>query len=79
MSTFLPPIEKPHGLIMKLAYAMTRLRFGKVVTPLKVFSARPPLAFGQFYSKIDKLDKKLLLPQETVFLIRQQVAPINVC
>jgi alkylhydroperoxidase family enzyme len=77
--TFLPPIEKPQGLIMKLAYAMTRRQFGKVLTPLKVHSARLPPAFGLFYSKIPNLDKKLLLPPETALLIREQVARINVC
>lgn len=76
---FLAPIEKPRGLTMKLAYAMTRRQFGKVLTPLKVFSARMPLAFGLFASKIGKLDKKLLLPPETALLIREQVARINVC
>ena len=29
MNTFLSPIEKPEGLIMKLAYAMTRRQLGK--------------------------------------------------
>jgi alkylhydroperoxidase family enzyme len=79
MDTFLPPIEKPKGLVMKFVYAMTRRQFGKVLTPLKVYSARMPIAFGMFYGKIGSLDKKLLLPRETVLLIRQQVARINVC
>jgi alkylhydroperoxidase family enzyme len=77
--TFLSPIEKPQGLIMKLAYYFTRRQFGKVLTPLKVHSARLPPAFGLFYTKIGKLDKKLLLPPETVLLIRETVARINVC
>jgi alkylhydroperoxidase family enzyme len=77
--TFLPPIERPKSLIMKLAYAMTRREFGKVLTPLKVHSARLPAAFGLFYAKIAKLDKKLLLSSETILLIREQVARINVC
>jgi alkylhydroperoxidase family enzyme len=77
--TFLPPIEKPKGLMMKLVYAMARRQFGKVVTPIKVFAARMPIAFGQFYGKISALDKKLVLPPETVLLIREQVARINVC
>ena len=77
--TFLPPIEKPPGLIMKLAYYFTRRQFGKVLTPLKVHSARLPPAFGLFYTKISKLDKMLTLPPETVLLIREQVARINVC
>lgn len=76
---FLPPIEKPKGLMMKLAYFFTRRQFGKVLTPLKVHSARLPSAFGLFYAKIGKLDKKLLLPPETVMLIREQVARLNVC
>jgi len=77
--TFLPPIEKPQGLMMKLAYYFTRREFGKVLTPLKVHSARLPTAFGLFYTKIAKLDKKLQLPAETALLIREQVARINVC
>jgi hypothetical protein len=60
--TFLPPIEKPRGLVMKLAYCFTRRQFGKVLTPLKVHSARLPPAFALFYTKISELDKKLLLP-----------------
>ena len=64
---------------MKLAYYFTHRQFGKVLTPLKVHSARLPTAFGLFYTKIAKLDKKLQLPPETALLIREQVARINVC
>jgi alkylhydroperoxidase family enzyme len=79
MDPFLPPIEKPTGLIMKLAYYFSQKQFGKVLTPLKVHSARLPAAFGLFYGKIGSLDKKLVLRRETVMLIREQVARINVC
>ncbi|HEY1948422.1 MAG TPA: hypothetical protein VGG97_15540 [Bryobacteraceae bacterium] len=64
---------------MKLAYYFTRRQFGKVLTPVKVHAARLPAAFGLFYGKISKLDKKLLLPPETILLIREQVARLNVC
>jgi alkylhydroperoxidase family enzyme len=70
------PIENPQEPMMKLAYAMARRQFGKVVTPLKVFAARLPIAFGLFSSKISKLDKKLQLPPETAMLIRER---LNVC
>jgi alkylhydroperoxidase family enzyme len=79
MSTFLPPIEKPKGLIKKLVYYFTRRQFGKVLTPVKVHSARLPAAFGLFYGKIGQLDKKLELPREMIFLVREQVARINIC
>ena len=65
--------------MMKLAYYFARRQFGKVLTPLKVHSARLPSAFGLFYGKVAQLDKKLTLPAELSMLIREQVARINVC
>ncbi len=79
METYLPPIERPRGLLMKLVYALTRKRFGTVLTPLKVHSARLPLAFGSWYGKISTLDHKVSLPADLAILIRHQVARINVC
>ncbi len=79
MDTFLPPIERPKGLINRLVFAMARRQFGKVPTPFKVVYARMPTAFGMFVGKISQLDKKLKLPRETAFLIRERVAQINVC
>jgi len=79
MATFLPPIESPHAPMTKLAYAMTRRQFGKVLTPVKVVYSRMPVAFGMFVSKIAKLDKKLSLSPELAMLVREQVARINVC
>jgi alkylhydroperoxidase family enzyme len=77
--SFLSPIDNPKNLMMKLVFFFTRRQYGKVLTPLTVFAARMPLAFGMFYGKVSSLDKKLLLPQETALLIRVQVARINVC
>src|SRR5438045_4308378 len=79
MNTFLSPIEKPQGLMFKLASFFTLGQFGKVLTPLKVHSARLPSAFGLFYAKIGRFDKKLTLSQATALLIRERVARINVC
>ncbi len=79
METFLPPIEKPKGIMIKLAYYFVRKQFGKVFSPLAIHSARLPSAFGLFYTKVSKLDKKLILPEETAMLIRMRVAGINIC
>src|ERR1700730_13245610 len=79
LETLIPPIERPRGLMMKLAYRSTRRQFGKVLAPLKVCFARLPAGFGLFCGKVARLDKKLLLPPQTVLLIRGQVARINVC
>jgi AhpD family alkylhydroperoxidase len=64
---------------MKLVYALAKRRFGQVLTPLKVFSARMPLAFGTWVGKVSQLDHKLSLEIGLVHLIRQKVAQINVC
>jgi len=79
MDTFLPPIEKPASLIMKLVFYFTKRQFGKVLAPLTVFSARLPSAFGMFYGKAYQLDKKMKLPAELAMLIRQKVSQINIC
>jgi alkylhydroperoxidase family enzyme len=79
MSTYLPPVGKPQSLVMKLVFFFSRRQFGKVLTPLSVFSARLPAAFGNFYGKVSKLDKKLVLPVDLRVLIREQVASINGC
>ena len=79
MDTFLAPIENPPSPMLKMVYAMSKRQFGKVMTPLKVFVPRMPLAFGTFIGKIAKLDKKLTLPLETAMLVRERVARINVC
>ncbi|HEU0167554.1 MAG TPA: carboxymuconolactone decarboxylase family protein [Chloroflexota bacterium] len=76
---FLPPVERPANPLLKLAYYFMRKQFGKVAGPLSVFSARMPLAFTTFYMKISRLDKKLLLPHETVLLVRERVASLNGC
>ncbi len=79
MATYLPPVEKPKGLFLKAMYFFTRRQFGKVMTPLSVFSARMPLAFTSFYGKVSRLDKKLELSSDTAVLIRERVASINTC
>jgi alkylhydroperoxidase family enzyme len=79
MATYLAPIDKPKGLMLKLVYTFTRRQFGKVATPIAVFSARMPNGFLSFYGKLSRLDKKLRLPAQTAMLIREQVASTNLC
>jgi alkylhydroperoxidase family enzyme len=79
VAPYLPPIEKPKGLVMRLVFSLTRRQFGKVPTPLAVASARMPAAFLMFYGKVPRLDKKLALPAETAMLVRERVAAANGC
>jgi alkylhydroperoxidase family enzyme len=79
MATYLPPVERPRGLMMKMVYYFSRRQVGKVIAPLAVFAARMPVGFGNFYGKVSKLDKKLQLPSPTMVVIRERVASINSC
>jgi alkylhydroperoxidase family enzyme len=79
MATYLPPVEKPKGMLKKLTYRLMRRMFGIVPTGTMVFTARMPTAFMSFYAKTYRLDKKLKLPTETTYLVRHEVASINTC
>jgi len=79
MSAFLKPVAKPKGFMMKMGYTYTRKQFGKVLSPLSVFSARMPAAFMSWYGKMGKLEKKLEIPFDIVLLIREYVASLNGC
>ncbi len=76
---FLRPIDEPSDPAVKQAFQNMKQYFGKVMTPARVFNSRMPPEFLEFYTEISVLDQKLELPKETVMLIRQQVARINVC
>ncbi len=78
MATYLAPVEKP-ALMMRMVYVLTRVQVGKVTAPISVFAARMPIAFGNFYGRVARLDKKLKIPKETAVLIREQVASVNTC
>jgi AhpD family alkylhydroperoxidase len=53
----LEPIEKPKGLMMRFAHWGTRRQFGKVMTPIKVVTARMPGSL-KLTSEIAKFEMK---------------------
>jgi alkylhydroperoxidase family enzyme len=79
MTSYLPRIEQPRSLMLKISYFFMRRRLGKVPTPVAVFSARVPFAFLRFSGKISQLDRKLKLAAPTTGLVREQVARVNGC
>jgi AhpD family alkylhydroperoxidase len=78
-TAFVAPVEHPRGVFLTMGYAYSRRQFGKVFSPLSTFCARMPSAFTRFYGKIGSLDKRLELDQDTVKLLREQVASVNGC
>ena len=62
----LQPVEHPSGLMLRFAYWMTRRKFGKVITPMKVVTARVPKSMRVSY-EISKM-------MEHGFYARQGIA-----
>ena len=79
MKPKIAPIERPSGLMMKLVYWLTRKKFGKVMTPVKVIFARLPMSFGSYVQKLDKLEQQYELPKDLAVLVRTHVAQLNTC
>ena len=75
----LEPIENPRGLLLKIAYWMSKRRFGKVLMPLKVVYARNP---GLMWAsnQIEKtMEGRLSLDATLTTLIKVYLSMLNGC
>ncbi len=73
----LEPIEKPKGLMMRIAFWMTRRQFGKVLTPMKVLYPRMPGILRLSY-EIQKFEMKgIRLEPGLKFMVATLAAQIN--
>jgi AhpD family alkylhydroperoxidase len=75
----LEPIEKPKGLMMRIAFWMTRRRLGKVITPMKVVNARMPGSLKVSYELQKFQMKGIRLEPELHFMVTTLAAQINGC
>lgn len=75
----LSPVERPEGLKMKIAYWLTRRRFGKVLTPLKVVYSRVPKSLGLAQAMTKFMHSPFRIEKELVFLIESYTAILNKC
>src|SRR5262245_2513385 len=75
----LNPIEKPVGLMMRIAFWMTRRQFGKVMTPMKVVYTRVPEMMKLGYEIVKLETKGIRLKPELRCLIGTFVSQINGC
>ena len=75
----LQPIEEPRGLIMRVAYWMSRRQLGAVMSPLKVLYARSPKLGRLGYRMQTVVEKGLVLDEETRLLVTTHASLINGC
>jgi alkylhydroperoxidase family enzyme len=75
----LEPIEKPKGLMMRIAFWVTRRQLGKVITPMKVLYPRVPGMLKLSY-EIQKFEMKgIRLEPGLKFMVTTLAAQINGC
>ena len=75
----LQPIDKPKGLMMRIAFWMTQRQFGKVMTPMKVIYPRMPEAMKVSY-EIQKFETKgIRLDPALHLMVASLASEINGC
>jgi alkylhydroperoxidase family enzyme len=79
MTPYLHPIVKPRSLRLRVLSAVLKRVFGKAPSWLNVWSTRMPFAFTAWVGKVNSLNKKLTVDQDTVVLIRARVDDVNTC
>jgi len=75
----LEPIEKPRGLMLRIAYWASRRRLGKVMTPMKVVYARMPAILKVSYDLTMFTEKKIRLEPGLRLLVMAMAGSINRC
>lgn len=72
-------IQESHGVLVRIASWITKKKFGKVITPIKVIYSKKPdlLLLGDKISKYE--DKKIRLPEDLKFLIKSYCSTLNGC
>src|SRR5262245_514071 len=75
----LEPIEKPKGLLMRLAYWLSRRQLGKVMSSMKVIYARSPAVAWPGLWIVRAMESQLALEPELKLLITTQSSMLNGC
>jgi len=75
----LEPIEKPQGLLMRLAYWLSRRQLGRVMSSIKVIYARSPAVAWPGVWIVRAMERGLSLEPELRLLITTQSSLLNGC
>lgn len=75
----LQPIDKPPTLLVRFIRFVFRLRFGKVMMPLRVLHARMPGYAWPYLWLVRFADAGLSLPEDVKHLVGLQVSRLNGC
>jgi alkylhydroperoxidase family enzyme len=75
----LQPIENPSGLMMRIGFWFARRKFGKVITPMKVVTARVPKSARVSYEIAKFMEHGFSLDHDLQFLLHVHISEVNEC
>lgn len=75
----LAPIDRPPGLLAKIANWMTARRLGKVIAPMRVVYPRMPALYGFTWRLLQIEEKKLRLDPLLRHMVKTWTAAVNGC
>ena len=75
----LEPIERPRGVLLRLAYWMSRRRMGAVIAPLKTIYARSSRIARAGFGLVRTMESGLSLDPELGLLVVTQSSLLNGC
>lgn len=75
----LQPIERPQGFKLRLAFWFARRTFGKVITPMKVVTARVPKSMRLSYEMAKLLEGGFSLDHGLQMLLHVHISEVNQC
>ncbi len=75
----LQPVENPNGLMMKIGFWFAQRTFGKVITPMKVVTARVPTSMRMSYEIAKMMEHGFTLPHDLQFLLHVHISEVNQC
>lgn len=73
------PIEHPQGLAMQAVFWFMKRKFGKVIMPLKVVTARMPKSLHLSYVQAALMEKGFSLDKNLQFLLHAHISQLNQC
>jgi alkylhydroperoxidase family enzyme len=75
----LQPIESPNGMMMRIGFWFARRKFGKVITPMKVVTARVPKSARVSYEIAKMMEHGFSLDHDLQFLLHVHISEVNQC
>jgi len=75
----IPPVPKPHSLVVRIGYWLARRQLGKVPSAFQVVYGNAPNLARASHAIVQTLEKKLSLPEALRLLVMTQSSLLNGC